>query len=139
MSNDAINLIRRLPHLYHALECAAMAGTRELDSVYETELRRLAGEMYDAIAEAINACNLAPADTKRAVIALDTLRQSPAKRARINAAGRVLMEVPREGTGPLSERRDADLKANLNASAECIHIEANATRTLVNLLHDLAA
>jgi hypothetical protein len=139
MSNQPIDLIRQLPHLYHALEGAVMAGGRELDSDYERELRRLASDMYDAIAEAINACKLSPADTKRAVIALETLRQSPAKRARINAAGRVLMEVPREGAGVLSERRGADVEANLNASAECIHIEANATRTLVNLLHDLAA
>jgi hypothetical protein len=139
MSNQPIDLIRQLPHLYHALEGAVMAGGRELDSDYEHELRRLASDMYDAIAEAINACKLSPADTKRAVIALETLRQSPAKRARINAAGRVLMEVPREGAGVLSERRGADVEANLNASAECIHIEANATRTLVNLLHDLAA
>lgn len=139
MSDGTIDLIRRLPHLYHALEGAVMAGSRVLDSDYEHELRRLAGEMYDAIGEAINACDLAPADTKRAVIALETLRQSPAKRARINAAGRVLMEVPREGAGALSERRPADVEANLNASAECIHIEANATRTLVDLLHDLAA
>jgi hypothetical protein len=139
MTGTTLDLVRRLPHLYHALEGAVMAGASELDSDYEHELRRLAGEMYDAIAEAINACDLAAADTKRAVIALETLRQAPAKRARINAAGRVLMEIPREGAGALSERRATDVKANLEASAECISAEADATRTLVKVLTTLAA
>lgn len=139
MSTEPIDLIRQLPHLYHALEVATMAGTRELDSDYEHELRRLAGDMYDDLAEAINACKLSAPATKRAVIALETLRQSPAKRARINVAGRVLMEIPAVGAGVLSERRQADVTANLAAAAECISLEANAARTLVELLHTLTA
>jgi len=138
MIDQPIDLIRRLPHLYHALEGATMAGTRELDSDYEHELRRLATEAYDALTDAINACKLSPQATKRAVAALETLRQTSAKRARINAAGRVLMEVPR-ALGALSDRREADVKANLEASAECISLEAGATRTLLELLHTKAA
>lgn len=139
MSDQPIDLIRRLPHLYHALESAVMAGTRELSSDYEHELRKLAGAMYDDLAEAINGAELAPAAMKNAVLALETLRQAPAKRARINAAGRVLMEIPRDGCGALSERRAADVEANLAASAECISLEAGATRVLVEVLHTKAA
>jgi hypothetical protein len=139
MTTDTIDLIRRLPHLYHAIEVATMAGTGELDSDYEHELRRLASEMYDDLAEAINACKLSVPAIKRAVIALETLRQAPAKRARINVAGRVLMEIPAVGASVLSERRHADVTANLAAATECISLEANAARTLVELLHTLTA
>lgn len=138
MSNQPIDLIRRLPHLYYSLENAAMAGTRHLNGDYEHELRRLAGETYDALAEAINACQLSARVTREAVTALETLRKSAAKRARINVAGRVIMEFPRD-TGSLAERRAADVKANLEASAECINREATAMRTLLELLHTTAA
>jgi hypothetical protein len=49
------------------------------------------------------------------------------------------MEIPRKGAGPLSERRAAELKANLDASAECISAEGAASRTLMELLTTLAA
>lgn len=137
--DSPLDRIRLLPHLYYALESAIMVGSRELDSDYEPELRRLAGDMYDALAEDINACKLGVKDTKRAVIALESLRQSPAKRARINAAGRVLMSIPWRGAGSLSERRHNEVAANMNASAECLSIELTATRTLLDLLHTLTA
>lgn len=138
MSDQPIDLIRRLPHLYYAIEDAAMVGERELDGQYGIELQRLASETYDALAEAINACQLPTQARGRAVLALKTLRKSAAKRARINVAGRVLMAVPRDA-GALSERRAADMKANLEASAECISVEAIAARTLLELLHTTAA
>lgn len=138
MSDEPIDLIRRMPNLYYALEESVMVGSRELSSDYEHELRKLAGAVYDALAEAINGCKLGPNATKRAVVALETLRQAPAKRARINAAARVLMAVPREGT-TLGERRAPDLEANLAAGNECINTEATAARTLVELLHTKAA
>lgn len=138
MSDQPIDLIRRLPHLYYSLENAAMVRHRELDGAYRTELQRLARETYDALAEAINACQLSAQATRRAVTALETLRNSAAKRARINVAGRVIMEFPRD-TGAFSERRAADVKANLEASAECINREATAMRTLLELLHTTAA
>lgn len=138
MSDQPIDLIRRLPHLYYSLENATMAGTRHLNGDYEHELRRLAGETYDALTEAINACQLPTQARGRAVLALETLRKSPAKRARINVAGRVIMEFPRD-PGAIAERRMSDAKANLEASAECISVEAIAMRILLELLHTTAA
>ena len=138
MTDQPIDLIRRLPHLYYVLENATMAGERELDGEYAIELQRLAGETYDALAEAINACQLSAQATRNAVTALETLRKSAARRARINVAGRVIMEFPRD-TGAIAERRAADVKANLEASAECINREATAMRTLLAWRHTTAA
>jgi hypothetical protein len=133
-----IDYIRRLPNLYEAVELAHLAGTTELPSDYERDLRALANDTHDILSEAITGADLGAPDRRRAVIALETLRQSPAKRARINAAARVYMATPREGT-PLADRRPADLAANMANHSACVNAEAEAARTLMNLLHTLAA
>jgi hypothetical protein len=138
MSTDAIDLIRRLPNLYYAVASVLDAG-RALPVGYPGKVRALADAHRAQLAEIIKGADLPPASRKQAEAALETLCMVPGQRARINAAGHALMDIPREGAGDLSEGRGALIDANLKARAECIHDEATATRTLAELLHTLAA
>lgn len=135
---STLNRIRRLPNLYYAVESALAAG-QALPVGYPHKVRALADAHRAQLAEVIEYADLPPASRQRAEAAINTLCTVPRQRARINAAGRALMDIPREDAGELSEGRQALVDKNLKASAECIHDEAVATRTLVELLHALAA
>lgn len=138
MSDQPIDLIRRLPYLYYAVESALNAG-QALPVGYPAKVRKLADAARSKLADAIEAAELPPASRQRAEAAIDALCAVPRQRARINAAGRALMAIPRENAGELSDGRQALIDKNLKASADCIHDEAAATRVLATLLHALAA
>jgi hypothetical protein len=132
-------MIQRLPQLHYTLENACIAASRELPADYERELRRVACDIYDQLADAIHGAQLEGDDRKRAAAALETLRRSPAKRARLNSAARVLIEIDPHHNNALFERSRTDLAANLDTNRECVAAEVKATRTLIDLLYVAAA
>jgi hypothetical protein len=137
MSDQPIDLIRTMPTLYYATELASRAGDA-LPTRYEHDLRKAAGEAYDALLDAIISADLTPAQRKAATAALETLRRTPADRARHTIAGHAITNTPREFIRRDQDRRAA-LLANNAAAAQAVHDELTASRTLLELLHTTAA
>lgn len=138
MSNDAIDLIRRLPELRYAAALAALTPAESLPDGYAQRVHRAATNVRDQLAAAISNADLPAAKHAKACEAFGILSNSAEKRARIDIAGRALMAVP-SGDDALTLDRKELIKANFDASAAHIHAEANAARELLQLLHDLAA
>lgn len=138
MTEQPIDLIRTMPTLYYATEMASRAGDA-LPTGYEHDLRKAAGQAYDALLDAIIGADLTPAQRKAATGALETLRRTPADRARHTIAGHAITNTPHEGAGARSEGRRDALLANNTAGAQALHDELEASRTLLELLHTTAA
>lgn len=134
MSDDPIDLIRRLPQLYYATEKAAHAG-QYLDSAYTRGLRAACAEAYDELCEHLNGFDLELEKLRQAVAALDTLRDSPAERARIDTACTALSCLGPTRTGDLYNRRSDDMLELLHKAGTMAAAEMGATRVLVDLLH----
>lgn len=133
-----IDLIRRMPQLYYAAEKVTRAG-QYLDSDYEQGLRAACAEVHDELCERINGADVAPEELRQAVDALETLRRSPAERARIDIACTALSCLGPTRTGDLYSRRGDDLLALLHKAGTMAAAEMGATRVLVELLHTTAA
>lgn len=138
MSDQPIDLIRRMPHLYYAAELAARAPHDQMPTGYAEAVLGRAGELYDALTRCILDSELTKGQRAQAVDALKMLRAAPRERARLDLAAKVFNSVPIEKDGIGRQAHEA-LLANFAEARERINAEASATHDLVRLLHALAA
>jgi hypothetical protein len=138
VSNDIIDLIRRLPDLRYAAALAAITPEGILPEGYAQRVHREATRVYDQLGATITAAALPTGQHNRACAALGALSNSAEDRARVDIGGRALIALPPR-CGKLSQERPAMAKANFDASAAHLNAEAEAQRELMKLLHVLGA
>lgn len=138
MSDQPIDLIRRMPNLYYAAELAARAPHDQMPTGYAEAVLDRANELYEAIAQCIIDSDLAPGQRARAADALNMIRYAPRDRARLDLAAKVFNSIPVDESTVGRQGREL-LQANFAEAREHINAEASATRDLVHLLHTKAA
>lgn len=139
MNIDTVaSLVRRMPQLYYSAELADCAPFDTLPLGYAEAIRTKAGALADALTTRIMSAGLDEDDRAAAVAALETLRNCPRERARLNLAGKVFMSL-RMGDAPDGDDPRDLLAHNLEAHHEYMHAELAAGHTLMRLLHTTAA
>lgn len=138
MTDQPIDLIRRMPHLYYAAELATHAPRDQLPTGYAEAVLGHAGELYDSLTRCIIDSDLTAGQRAQAVDALKMLRAAPRERARLDLAAKVVNSIP-VGEGTVGKQARELLQANFGEARERINAEASAVRDLVRLLHTVAA
>jgi hypothetical protein len=138
VSDQPIDLIRRMPHLYYAAELAARAPHDQMPTGYAEAVLGRAGELYDALTRCILDSELTKGQRAQAVDALKMLRAAPRERARLDLAAKVFNSIPADESTVGKQGREL-LQANFAEARERINAEASATNDLMRLLHTLVA